>query len=50
MFIDDIISVDVFSYSGHVYNLHTKYGYYNTNNLISGNCRCALLPFIEDEK
>lgn len=34
-------------YSGKVYNLETKYGFYTYNTIITHNCRCALIPWTE---
>lgn len=31
-------------FSGHVYNLHTKGGWYIANGIIAHNCRCVLSP------
>lgn len=36
-------------FTGHVYNLETKDGYYLANSLIVHNCRCQLIPRIKDE-
>ena len=44
---DEIVSIDTFNFSGHIYNLETKYGYYIANNLISHNCRCTVVPITE---
>lgn len=36
--LDDIVSVELRSFSGHVFNLSTPYGYYTANNgLVTGN-------------
>jgi hypothetical protein len=40
----DIISINVFSFNGHVYNLQTDLGWYIGNNIITHNCRCSLQP------
>jgi SPP1 gp7 family putative phage head morphogenesis protein len=32
-------------YSGHVYNLQTKNGYYNTSGALVANCRCVAIPY-----
>lgn len=59
IFLDDIISVDVSDFTGHVYNLQTKNNYYfvnnNTNNTklyngifaIAHNCRCTMVSDIK---
>ena len=56
--LDDIVSIDVGSFHGSVFNLQTGSGfYYATNNnisyncrcvkgIITGNCRCAQAPYI----
>jgi len=44
---DRIIGVNYRHFSGHVYNLQSSIGSYIAQNIINGNCRCALLPIIE---
>lgn len=44
VFFDKIVSVERFSFSGHVYNLETGEGWYSANGIITHNCRCALVP------
>lgn len=46
MEINDLI---ISKFTGHVYNLDTKDGYYLANSLIVHNCRCQLVPRIKDE-
>lgn len=41
-----LVSSKTVSFSGHVYNLQTKNGYYGANNIITHNCRCTWLPVI----
>lgn len=41
VFLDDVISVDRFKYSGHVYNLETEQGHYTCNGIVTHNCRCV---------
>ena len=36
----EIVNVERSSYSGHVYNLQTKDGWYVTDGIITHNCRC----------
>jgi len=36
----EIVNVDRTGYSGHVYNLQTKDGWYVTDGIITHNCRC----------
>ncbi len=38
-----IIKIEVFSYSGHVYDLQSPLGYIVTNGAITSNCRCAII-------
>ena len=38
------------SYSGFVYNLETKYGYYVYNNIVTHNCLHSLVKWTEDYK
>lgn len=37
---DDIVSINIKSYAGHVYNLSTANGWYIANGLIVHNCAC----------
>ena len=39
----EIIKVESSSYSGHVYNLQTKDGWYVTDGIITHNCRCKFI-------
>ena len=60
--VDDIVSIDRESFSGHVYNLDTDDGYYIANGIITHNCRSVLVgcdaegdiagkrPFVMDER
>jgi len=34
-------------YEGHVYNLQTKNGYYNTSGAFVQNCRCVAIPYFD---
>lgn len=43
----DIVGIDVNTFSGHVYNLHTTKGWYTANGIVTHNCRCALLADVE---
>jgi hypothetical protein len=45
--IDNVISVCEKQFSGQVYNLQTLSGLYLANGLITGNCRCAIAPFLD---
>lgn len=44
---DGILDVSVGRFSGHVYNLQTKEGWYNSNGIITHNC--AMLPIVRGE-
>ncbi len=44
---DKIIHIRRRPFSGHVYNLQTSEGWYIANNIISHNCRCAVVPVVE---
>lgn len=44
---DEIISIEVCHFSGEVYNLETKGGWYFANNIITHNCRHNFYPFFE---
>ena len=47
---DDVISIVIRPYSGHVYNLSTTTGWYTGNSIITGNCRCTLAwEFADDD-
>ncbi|HPS03080.1 MAG TPA: hypothetical protein PLA90_16185, partial [Candidatus Sumerlaeota bacterium] len=41
-----VVSVNIRSYSGHVYNLQSLSGLYIANGVLSSNCRCCLLPVV----
>lgn len=43
---DNIIAIDIVEYSGHVYNLETVDNFYFSNDIISHNCRCVIVPKI----
>lgn len=47
---DNVVSIIVRPYSGHVYNLSTTTGWYTGNSIITGNCRCTLAWEIADEE
>ena len=42
---DDVVSVERRGFSGHVYNLQTKRGFYLAEGIITHNCRCTAVPF-----
>ncbi len=39
--LDNVISVDVLPFRGHVYNLQTASGWYVAEGIVTHNCRCA---------
>lgn len=41
---DKIIKIRRYPFSGQVYNLQTKPGWYSANNIITHNCRCTAVP------
>lgn len=41
-----VVSINVFEFSGHVYNLQTSTGYYAAAGIPSKNCRCTLVPYV----
>ena len=46
-----VINKRLVNFSGHVYNLETISGYYNTNSVLVSNCRCyaeAVLPEFDE--
>lgn len=43
-----ITKVNVFSYHGPVYDLHTLTSLYISNGIISSNCRCTLLAILKE--
>ncbi len=46
---DNVVNIERKSFSGYVYNLQTKDNIYISNNIITHNCRCVLLPYIMPE-
>jgi SPP1 gp7 family putative phage head morphogenesis protein len=50
VFLDQIVSVGVVSFHGHVFNLETETGYYMAQGIASHNCRCSWMPYIEQSK
>jgi len=39
-----VLKINRRAFSGHVYNLQTRTGFYVANNIIAHNCRCAKAP------
>jgi hypothetical protein len=44
--LDRVVEIRRVDYSGHVYNLHTGEGWYQSNNYIVSNCDCGIAPII----
>ena len=40
--LDQVVDVDRYAWSGHVFNLQTEHGFYVANGIITHNCRCAM--------
>lgn len=45
---DRVVEFRRVEFVGHVYNLHTKEGWYSSNNHIVSNCDCGVKPFVVD--
>lgn len=45
---DRIVKLRRVSWSGHVFNLHTREGWYSSNNHIVSNCDCGQRPWFGD--
>lgn len=41
IFFDAVVGINIFAWSGHVYNLETDNGFYTCSNIITHNCRCT---------
>ena len=58
VFADEIVSIDVVKFSGHVYNLETSEEYYIANGIVTHNCRCVRIasgldetrPYVNDKR
>jgi SPP1 gp7 family putative phage head morphogenesis protein len=53
IFSDNVIGIELIPYTGHVYNLQTKQGWYgvyhgNGNMSIVHNCRCRVVEVVDD--
>lgn len=40
--LDDVVAIDWKPFSGHVYNLETRMGWYMANGIVVHNCRCVV--------
>lgn len=47
IFTDEVVSVHVRKFSGHVFNLETPRGFYVANGIITHNCRSVIIPVIK---
>lgn len=48
--LDEIISVQLKPFSGHVYNLQTESGWFVADGIVSHNCNCTIAPVVDDEE
>ena len=46
----DVLDVHSFDYSGYVYNLEDKKGYYTCNGVVNHNCRCGAFAIVNDSE
>lgn len=46
----DVVHVEFNFFSGHVFNLHTRSGWYLANDIITHNCAHRILPYIWSQK
>jgi hypothetical protein len=46
MSFDQVVSIDVREFAGHVYNLETGGGWYTANSIIVHNCQCTTIPHL----
>ena len=49
VFADEIVECFAADFSGHVYNLETVKGFYSANGIITHNCRCVRVPYLNEE-
>jgi len=45
--VDDVVNVERYAFSGHVYNLETEQGHYTCNGIVTHNCRCISSPRLD---
>lgn len=45
--VDNVINVERYAFSGHVYNLETEQGHYTCNGIVTHNCRCISSPRLD---
>jgi hypothetical protein len=48
--LDDLVSVEVRSFRGHVYNLQTETGWYAAGGILTHNCRSTTVPVLKSWK
>ena len=47
--LDDLVSIDIINYDGHVYNLENKDNWYLSNGIITHNCRSSYLFLLKGQ-
>ena len=50
VFVDNIVSIDVSEFDGHVYNLETDCGWFVADGIITHNCRSTSVPVLKSWK
>ena len=48
VFLDDVVSVKVSDFCGHVYNFHTSDSCYSANGIVTHNCRSTTTPVLSE--
>jgi hypothetical protein len=46
---DEIVDLDRVDFSGHVYNLETREGWYDASSIVVSNCKCTTMPVTADQ-
>ena len=47
--LNKVIDVEIVSFHGPVYNLHTDRNFYAANGIIAHNCRCTMVPIVDTD-
>lgn len=47
VFVDEIVDIEISTFSGHVYNLQTESNCYISDGIVTHNCRCFQAPAIK---
>ena len=47
--LNKVIDVEIVSFHGPVYNLHTARNFYAANGIIAHNCRCTMVPIVDTD-